>query len=145
MEFVVATALKPSLRRELVFQQTLGEELFYLNANTVVGGEDFSVDDLLDLSNGESLHHEQQDNGEEKENSSLSSHSLSENSNSNSTDASYDSIFSTELLVPVSLFLFLILFLLRFSKASFVNEIEINFYFLYRMVTWQNWSGFLTL
>lgn len=145
MEFAVATALKPSLRRELLFQQTLGEELFYLNANTVVGGEDFSVDDLLDLSNGESLHHEQQDDDEEKENSSLSSHSLSENSNSNSTDASYDSIFSTELLVPVSLFLFLILFLLRFSKACFVNEIEINFYFLYRMGTWQNWSGFLTL
>jgi hypothetical protein len=105
MEFAVAKALKPSLRREFVFQQTLGEELFSFNANTVVAGEDFSVDDLLDFSNGDVIHHENNnEEEEEKDNSSLSSHSLSEDNNSsNSTDASYDSIFSTELLVPVSL------------------------------------------
>ncbi|GAU22082.1 hypothetical protein TSUD_309860 [Trifolium subterraneum] len=104
MEFAVAKALKPSLRSEFVFQQTLGEELFSFNANTVVAGEDFSVDDLLDFSNGDDvIHHENHDEEEEeeKDNSSLSSHSLSEDNNSsNSTDASYDSIFSTELLVP---------------------------------------------
>lgn len=101
MEYAVAKALKPSLRREFVFQQTLGEELFSFNSNTVVAGEDFSVDDLLDFSNGDEQHHEGDE--EEKDSLSLSSHSLSEDSNSNSTDASYDSIFPTELLVPVSL------------------------------------------
>ncbi|CAJ2642676.1 unnamed protein product [Trifolium pratense] len=109
MEFAVAKALKPSLRSEFVFQQTLGgEELFSYNANTVVAGEDFFVDDLLDFSNGDDvIHHEnnnddeEEEEEEEKDNSSLSSHSLSEDNNSsNSTDASYDSIFSTELLVP---------------------------------------------
>lgn len=98
MEFAVAKALKPSLRREFVFQQTLGEELFSFNSNTVVAGEDFSVDDLLDFSNGDEQHHEGDE--EEKDSLSLSSHSLSEDSNSNSTDASYDSIFTNELLVP---------------------------------------------
>ncbi|KAL5073602.1 hypothetical protein RYX36_012586 [Vicia faba] len=105
MEFAVAKALKPSLRREFVFQQTLGEELFSFNSSAVVAGEDFSVDDLLDFSNGDVIHYEQQHNedeedSEEKDSLSLSSHWLSEDSNSNSTDASYDSIFSTELLVP---------------------------------------------
>lgn len=116
MEFAVAKALKPSLRREFVFQQTLGEELFSFNSNTVVAGEDFSVDDLLDFSNGDVLHHEQhnEDDEEEKDSLSLSSHSLSEDSNSNSNDASYDSIFSTELLVPVSLY--------KFHLLRFVTE-----------------------
>ena len=121
MEFAVAKALKPSLRSEFVFQQTLGEELFSFTANTVVSGEDFSVDDLLDFSNGgEILHHDGDEDEEEKESSlSLSSQSLS-----NSTDASFDSsIFSTELLVPVS-------FSLLFSFSPFcsvvVIEIEIT-------------------
>ncbi|MCI55262.1 GATA transcription factor 5-like, partial [Trifolium medium] len=66
MEFAVAKALKPSLRSEFVFQQTLGEELFSFNANTVVAGEDFSVDDLLDFSNGDDvIHHENDDDEEE--------------------------------------------------------------------------------
>jgi len=131
MEFAVAKALKPSLRREFVFQQTLGEELFSFTANTVVAGEDFSVDDLLDFSNGGDILH--QDEEEEKDSSlSLSSQSLSEDNNSNSTDASFDSsIFSTELLVPVSFSLFVSLLLfLRFV----VIEIEGS---IYRMMTWQ--------
>ncbi|KAJ1386303.1 Zinc finger, GATA-type [Sesbania bispinosa] len=94
MEFAVAKALKPSLRREF-FQQALCEEIFCLNANTVVGGEDFSVDDLLDFSNDEF----QQEYDEEKDSLSASS-SLSQDSNSNSTGVSSDSIFSTELAVP---------------------------------------------
>lgn len=101
MEFAVAKALKPSLRREFVFQQTLGEELFSFTANTVVAGEDFSVDDLLDFSNGGDILHHDGDEEEKDSSLSLSSQSLSEDNNSNSTDASFDSsIFSTELLVP---------------------------------------------
>lgn len=103
MEFAVAKALKPSLRSEFVFQQTLGEELFSFTANTVVAGEDFSVDDLLDFSNGGDILHHDGDEQEKDSSLSLSSQSLSEDNNSNSTDASFDSsIFSTELLVPVS-------------------------------------------
>ncbi|KAK7351888.1 hypothetical protein VNO77_11641 [Canavalia gladiata] len=99
---VMAKALKPSLRREFMFQQTLCEEIFGLNTNTVVGGEDFSVDDLFDFSNG-SLHYEQQEYDEEKESLSVSSQSQDrgeDDTNSNSAGVSYDSIFSTELAVP---------------------------------------------
>ncbi|KAK7310605.1 hypothetical protein RJT34_08209 [Clitoria ternatea] len=107
MEVAVAEALKPSLRREFIFQQALCEEILCLNATTVVGGEDFSVDDLLDFSNG-SLHYEQQehnDDDEDEEKETLSVSSLSQDrgeddSNSNSTGASNDSIFATELAVP---------------------------------------------
>lgn len=101
MEFAVAKALKPSLRSEFVFQQSLGEELFSFTANTVVAGEDFSVDDLLDFSNGGDILHHDGDEQEKESSLSPSSQSLSEDNNSNSTDASFDSsIFSTELLVP---------------------------------------------
>ncbi|XP_027354953.1 GATA transcription factor 7-like [Abrus precatorius] len=99
---VAAKALKPSLRREFFFQQTLCEEILCLNANTVAGGEDFSVDDLLDLSDG-SLHYEQQEYDGGKESLSASSQSQDrgeDDSNSNSTGVSNDSIFSTELAVP---------------------------------------------
>ncbi|KAJ1386518.1 hypothetical protein SESBI_40751 [Sesbania bispinosa] len=37
MEFAVAKVFKPSLRREF-FKQTLCEQVFCLNANTMVGG-----------------------------------------------------------------------------------------------------------
>lgn len=144
MEFAVAKALKPSLRREFIFQQALSEELLYLNGNTVVGGEDFSVDDLLDFSNGESLHYEQlqQQEKHDEEKSLSSSNSLSQDSNSNSTDISCDSIFTTELVVPVSLaavrssFLLIPKFKLRFLIS--------NSTFVLRLVSWQSWSGFLT-
>ncbi|TKY75433.1 GATA transcription factor 5 [Spatholobus suberectus] len=97
MEVAVAKALKPSLRGEFIVQQTpLYEEFLCLNANTVGGGEDFFVDDLLDFSNGEGY-------DEEKESVSVSSQSQDrgeDDSNSNSTGVSYDSFFSTELAVP---------------------------------------------
>lgn len=116
MEFTVAKALKPSLRSEFIFHQPLCEEILCFNPNTVVGGEDFSVDDLFDFSNGEfqhgSLHYEQEEEqeepeeeeeyDEEKDNVSISSQSQDDN-NSNSTAVSNDSIFSGELAVPVSL------------------------------------------
>ncbi|XP_061368390.1 GATA transcription factor 7-like isoform X1 [Gastrolobium bilobum] len=104
MEAAMVDALKPSLRREFIFQQALREEILYLNGNTVVGGEDFSVDDLLDFSNGEFQHHSEQEQEYDKEKHSLSVSSLShDDSNSYSSGVSYDSIFSTELVVPVSL------------------------------------------
>ncbi|KAL9312439.1 hypothetical protein ACSQ67_017891 [Phaseolus vulgaris] len=65
MEVAVAKALKPSLMGEFIVQQTNCEDFFCLNANTVVGGDDFFVDDLFDFSDG-SLHYEQQDCVEEK-------------------------------------------------------------------------------
>ncbi|XP_020218869.1 GATA transcription factor 7 [Cajanus cajan] len=98
MEVAVDKALKPSLRREFIVQQTLCEEIFCLNANAggAGAGEDFSVDDLLDFSNGEEYN-------EETESVSVSSQSQDrgeDDSNSNSTGVSCDSFFSTELAVP---------------------------------------------
>lgn len=112
MEVAVAKALKPSLMGEFIVQQTNCEDFFCLNANTVVGGDDFFVDDLFDFSDG-SLHYEQQDCVEEKKSLSASSQSKDQgedDSNSNSTGASYDSLFSAELAVPVTLSLSLCLF-----------------------------------
>ncbi|KAI5416965.1 hypothetical protein KIW84_041821 [Lathyrus oleraceus] len=57
--------LKPSLRREFVYQKTLGKELFSFNSNTVVVGEDFSIDDYLDFSNSGEQYHEEDE--EEKD------------------------------------------------------------------------------
>ncbi|KAI5434259.1 hypothetical protein KIW84_021215 [Lathyrus oleraceus] len=59
MEFAVVKALKPSLRREFVYQQMLDEELLSFNSNTVIAGEDFSIDELLDFSNSDEQHHEE--------------------------------------------------------------------------------------
>ncbi|XP_014502491.1 GATA transcription factor 7 [Vigna radiata var. radiata] len=102
MEVAVAKALKPSLRREFIVQQTHCEDFFSLNANTVAGGDDFFVDDLFDFSDG-SLHYEPQEYVEEKKSLSASSQSKDrgeDDSNSNSTGVSYDSLFSAELAVP---------------------------------------------
>lgn len=115
MEVAVAKALKPSLRREFIYQQGLREEFLSLNANNVVvgGGDDFSVDDLFDFSNGEfqhaSLHYEQQQQYSEEEKDSLSFSSQSQDDSSNSISAGV-SIFSGELAVPVSLSPFLVYF-----------------------------------
>lgn len=101
----MAKALKPSLRREFIVQQTHCEDFFSLNANTVAGGDDFFVDDLFDFSDG-SLHYEPQEYVEEKKSLSASSQSKDrgeDDSNSNSTGVSYDSLFSAELAVPVTL------------------------------------------
>ncbi|KAK7283527.1 hypothetical protein RIF29_13097 [Crotalaria pallida] len=106
MEFVVAEALKPSLRRELIYQQPLCEDILCFNTNNNVvggGGEDFSVDDLLDFSNSEFQHHheheEEEEHDEEKDTVSFLSQSQ-EDSNSNFSALSYDFMFSGELAVP---------------------------------------------
>lgn len=65
MEFAVEKALKLSLKSEIVYQQMLSEELLSFNSNTVIVDEDFSVDDLLDFSNGDEQHHEEDE--EEKD------------------------------------------------------------------------------
>jgi len=135
----VAKALKPSLRREFIVQQTNCEDFFSLNANTVAGGDDFFVDDLFDFSDG-SLHYEQQDYVEEKKGLSFLSKSKDQgedDSNSNSTGVSYDSLFSAELAVPVTLslslfFVFLTLFLFFIGNFCFLI-IEI----WCRPVTWR--------
>ena len=121
MEVLAARALKPSLRRELAFmksstQQVFCEELLCLNGTNGVSGDDFSVDDLLDFSNGEfqqnstalggDIYEEEYEEG--KDSYSVSSQDRSEeDSNSNSTTsisggADSDSIFASELAVPVS-------------------------------------------
>lgn len=121
MEVVVAEALKPSLRTESIFQQTICEEILCLNANNVVVGEDFSVDDLLDFSNGEFQHgsvgkevdvceEEEEEEHEKNSTTSGSEHERTEDDdNSNSTtfsgagDGESNSIFASGLAVPVSL------------------------------------------
>ncbi|XP_014492524.1 GATA transcription factor 7 [Vigna radiata var. radiata] len=110
MEVAAAEALKPSLRTEFIFPQAICDEIFCFNANNIVVGEDFSVDDLLDFSNGEfqlgkdfDVYEEEED--EEKDSTSGSSQERSEDdSNSNSTGAGgvgdSDSVFAGELSVP---------------------------------------------
>ncbi|CAK8576644.1 unnamed protein product [Lathyrus sativus] len=115
MEIVVAEALKPSLRTESVFSQTINEEILCLNANNVVVGEDFSVDDLLDFSNSEFQHgsvgkeidnyEEEEEEHEKNSTTSGSEHDRTEDDgNSNSMTFSgtgeSDSIFAGELAVP---------------------------------------------
>lgn len=110
MEIVVAEALKPSLRTESVFSQTISEEILCLNANNVVVGEDFSVDDLLDFSNGKEIDNYEEEEEEHEKNSTTSGseHDRTEDDgNSNSLTFSgtgeSDSIFAGELAVPVSI------------------------------------------
>lgn len=117
MEVVVAKALKPSLRTESIFPQTICEEILCLNANNVVVGEDFSVDDLLDFSHGEFQHssvgkeiddYEEEEDQEKDSVTSGSSHDRTEddgisNSTAFSGSAESDSIFAAGLEVPVSL------------------------------------------
>lgn len=106
MEVAVAKALKPSLQTEFVFSQEIRNEILCLNANNVVVGEDFSVDDLLDFSNGKEMddYEEEEEEEEEEKGSTVSGGSqdrIEEDSNSNSTAAGdYDSIFAGELAVP---------------------------------------------
>lgn len=113
MEVAVAKALKPSLQTEFVFSQEIRNEILCLNANNVVVGEDFSVDDLLDFSNGKEMddYEEEEEEEEEEKGSTVSGGSqdrIEEDSNSNSTAAGdSDSIFAGELAVPVSFFFLL--------------------------------------
>ncbi|KAK7312297.1 hypothetical protein VNO77_36064 [Canavalia gladiata] len=111
MEVAVAKALKPSLRTELSFPQAICDEILCLNANNIVVGEDFSVDDLLDFSNGEFQVGKEIDDYEEEEDeekdsitsgSSQSQDRTDDDSNSNSTAAAVDSdsVFASELAVP---------------------------------------------
>jgi hypothetical protein len=121
MEVVVAKALKPSLRTESIFPQTICEEILCLNANNVVVGEDFSVDDLLDFSNGEFQHgsvgkeiddyeEEEEEHDKNSTTSVCSQDRTEDDGNSNSTtfsgagDGESDSIFAGGLSVPVSFF-----------------------------------------
>ncbi|KAI9127547.1 hypothetical protein K1719_000540 [Acacia pycnantha] len=99
MEFAVAEALKPSLRTELSFQQkTFCEEILYLNGNNGVAGEDFSVDDLLDLSHDEFQHVLVDD--DEKKDGSFVSDDVNSNSGSDSGTGDSESAFASELAVP---------------------------------------------
>lgn len=103
MEVAAAKALKPSLRTEFLFSQVICDEILYFNANNIVVGDDFSVDDLLDFSNGEEI-----DNYEDEEKNSSFGFSQSQDrtedeNNSNSTagdGGDSDSIFTGELSVP---------------------------------------------
>lgn len=116
MEVVVAKAFKSSLHRELAFlkstqQGGYGEEIWCLNSNNGVAGEDFSVDDLFDFSQGEFQHEygvEVVEEEEDEEKDSLSGSSSQdrseEDTNSNSSSGAGDSefVFTGELAVPVS-------------------------------------------
>ncbi|PKI54741.1 hypothetical protein CRG98_024843 [Punica granatum] len=110
----MAAALKPSLRGEMVAsaylmgQHSAREDSWFAGLGggvTAVAGEDFSVDDLLDFSNGEL---EGGEEGEEKESLSVSSaDGIDDDNNSNSgsfscTGSSDDSesILAGGLAVP---------------------------------------------
>ncbi|TKY67618.1 GATA transcription factor 7 [Spatholobus suberectus] len=102
MEVAAAKALKPSLRTEFVFSQAICDEFLCFNANNIVVGEDFSVDDLLDFSNGVGKEFDDYED-EEKDSTSGSSQSqdrTEDDSNSNSTAGGGDSVFAGELSVP---------------------------------------------
>lgn len=97
-----ARAFKSSLRRELAMkstQQVLIEELWCATGISGVPSEDFSVDDLLDLSNGEfedeSVEEEEQ---EEEEKDSVSVDSVENSISSNFTE----STLASQLAVPVT-------------------------------------------
>ncbi|OIW08736.1 hypothetical protein TanjilG_03412 [Lupinus angustifolius] len=104
----VAKALKPTtLQREFIFQQASCMEILCFNVvnHNVVVGEDFSVDDLFDFSNGKGEEKEEkEEEDEEKDNASSSLESpdrTEDDSNSKSTTtAGCDSIFTSELVVP---------------------------------------------
>lgn len=102
MEVAAAKALKPSLRTEFVFSQAICDEILCFNANNIVVGEDFSVDDLLDFSKEIDNYENEED--EEKDSTSGSSQSqdpTEDDSNSNSTaGGGDDSVFAGELSVP---------------------------------------------
>ncbi|KAK7257986.1 hypothetical protein RIF29_32352 [Crotalaria pallida] len=105
----IAKALKPTtLQREFIFQQPRCKEILCFNvSNNVVVGEDFSVDDLLDFSNGKEIHDYELEEEEDLEKDSASGSLESsqdrteDDSNSNSTAAGGpDSVFAGELAVP---------------------------------------------
>ncbi|RDX60716.1 GATA transcription factor 7, partial [Mucuna pruriens] len=106
MEVVAAKALKTSLRKEYTIPQAICDEILCFNANNIVVGEDFSVDDLLDFSNGEEIDDYEEEEDEEKDSTSGSSNSqdrTEDDSNSNSTaggSGDSDSVFAGELSVP---------------------------------------------
>ncbi|CAN6687370.1 unnamed protein product [Malus baccata var. baccata] len=101
MEYCIeAKALKSSLRRELAVKSTqhvLLEELWCATGISGVPCEDFSVDDLLDLSNGEFEDGSVEEEEEERESVSVDD----EISNSSSLVLpDSDSGLATQLLVP---------------------------------------------
>ncbi|KAK7264238.1 hypothetical protein RJT34_31844 [Clitoria ternatea] len=108
MEVVAASkALKPSLRTEFIFPQAICDEVLCFNANNIVVSEDFSVDDLLDFSNGEfqvgKEFHDYEEDEEKDSTTSGSSQPMEDDGNSNSSAgaADSDSVFAGELAVPV--------------------------------------------
>ncbi|XP_054787051.1 GATA transcription factor 5-like [Prosopis cineraria] len=106
MEFAAAKALKPSLRRELSFQQkTFCDEVLCLNGSNGVSGEDFSVDDLLDLSHDEFQHvlaekENDFEDDDEKKDGSFVSDDVNSNSSSDTGTGDSESGFASELAVP---------------------------------------------
>lgn len=109
-------ALKPSLRPEMAAwdQQVAGDDetLQGLGGGvTAVAGEDFSVDDLLDFSNGELDKGEEEEEEEKDSLSASSTDGVDDDSNSNSGSFSCsgssddtDSILAGGLAVPVKVF-----------------------------------------
>lgn len=99
-----AKALKSSLRRELALksnQQALIDEFWCATGISGVPSEDFSVDDLLDLSNGEFEDGSVEEEEEEKDSVSVDDES---SNSSNFVSADSESALASQLLVPVTSF-----------------------------------------
>ncbi|KAL6209539.1 hypothetical protein ACLB2K_020479 [Fragaria x ananassa] len=102
-----ARALKSSLRRELAMKSTqhgLMEELWCATAISGVPSEDFSVDDLLDFSNGQFedgfVEEEQELEEHEEEEEDKDSVSVDSVDNSNSGYFTTESTLASQLAVP---------------------------------------------
>ncbi|XP_021806336.1 GATA transcription factor 5-like [Prunus avium] len=95
-----AKALKSSLRRELALkstQQAFIDEFWCATGISGVPSEDFSVDDLLDLSNGEFEDGSVEEEEEEKDSVSVDDES---SNSSNFVSADSESALASQLLVP---------------------------------------------
>lgn len=112
---IESRALKESLRREAAMKttpQVLNDDVFCGAGVNGVSGEDFSVDDLFDFSNGGLgvgfEGEEEEEEEEEKDSFSWSSLERVDDDNSNSSSFSgtgdFESLSAGGLAVPVSIF-----------------------------------------
>lgn len=106
-----SSVVRPELAFKLTQQPACMDDMCMGNGQSGVSGDDFSIDDLLDFTNGgigEGLFQEEDEEDEDKGCGSLSPRGeLTENDNSNLTTTTFSvkdefpSVPATELTVPV--------------------------------------------
>lgn len=145
MECIEARALKNSFGEELDInssQQAFPDDF---GSGIAVTGDEFSVDDLLDFSNGD-FEDDEKEEIEEKGSYSVSSFKQIEDENSNSTTFSAnnasESLPAGNLNVPVSPVTVI------YSQNYKISFLKCSFFFTfisfsYRMMTWKTLNGCL--